>query len=256
MNKLVKIQRTEISPWRAHADETMASAIAGDILRFIKGRWYRGEEKKLVESEVQFLCNMNEVWTGWVRWFNARPVEHRIHRLIDGAPKLSRNDLGHLDESVWETDAAGEPKDPWAYTERMIMREVGTDELLTFSTSSWGGLKALGKLCRAFDDGRAKHPGMFPVVQLEAVIRPSKDYGPIDEPLFEIVSWAPWDDSTPPPIEETADDPRTQVRDALDQDEIPFSRWMRGLSQQPSVASGRALMGSPAAPCIMTRHQA
>ena len=217
----VRNGQTEVSPWRAYADETQASAIAGDILKFVKGRWYRGEEKKLVEPDLRLLCNMHEIWSGWVRWFKGKPVEHRIRRLIDNPPKLSRNDLGHLDEKLWETDPSGNPKDPWAMTDRLVMKDIDTDDLLTFSTSSWGGRKALGKLCRAFDRDHRGDSTVFPVVQLGVVTRQHDTYGPIDEPSFEIVGWRRWDDNGPS-VEVTSDDPRTQIRDALEDDEIPF----------------------------------
>jgi hypothetical protein len=116
--------QTQISPWGAFANETQASAIAGDIFKFAKGEWYRGEEKKSVPPGTKFLCNMAELWTGWVRWFDSRPVEHRIARLIDFPPKLLREDLGHTDKSLWETDPSGNPKDPWSPTDRLVMRDV------------------------------------------------------------------------------------------------------------------------------------
>ena len=85
--------RHDLSAYQAFADTASASAIAGDLLTFAKGRWRSGEEKAPVPPEARFLVNMDEMWTGWVRWFNKKPVEHRISRVGDPVP--ARADLGH-----------------------------------------------------------------------------------------------------------------------------------------------------------------
>ncbi len=219
----VRDKTTEISPWQAFADKTVAAAIAGDLLKFVKGKWYRGEDKTPVPPEARFLCQMEEIWTGWVRWFDGKPVEHRIGRLVDFLPEVTREELGHTDESVWETDPQGNPRDPWAPTDRMVMRDVGeSTELLTFSTSSVGGRYALGKLCSSFSRARQKHEGQWPVIELEVETYTHNVYGEISKPRFKIVDWDFWDDSNKP-ITQTDDDPRTLAKtaEALN-DEIPF----------------------------------
>jgi hypothetical protein len=215
---------TQVDPYQAFADDTLAAAIAGDLLTFVKGNWRRGEEKATVPPEARFLCNMEEIWTGWVRWDNKKPVEHRITRLIDRQPKLTRGELGHTDESVWETDPQGNPRDPWAETDRMVMREAGkSEELLTFSTSSVGGHYALAKLCDAYARARLNHEGQWPVVMLVSETYVHDVYGEISKPLFKVTEWASWDGSAPKEVlpYATPDDPRTQVAKELD-DAIPF----------------------------------
>ena len=219
-------EQNQISPWRAYADENLAPAIAGDLLTFAKGKWRRGEAKALVPPEARFLCNMQEVWTGWVRWFNGQAVEHRIARLIDFPKPVPRQDLGHTDKSAWEIDPQGNPRDPWSRTDRMIMREVGptSSELLTFSTSSIGSRHALSRLCLAFDRSRLKHKGRWAIVKLEAETYEHHVYGEIAKPRFRIVDWAYGDVEASqalvaPPVVTTPNDP--QVAKELD-DKIPF----------------------------------
>jgi hypothetical protein len=113
MNELTTYKPNNVSPWQSYADETLASAIAGDLLKFVKGEWYRGEGKASVPSDAMFVANMDELWTGWVRWYDGNPIEHRIARLIDNPPKLLREDLGHFDKAVWETNPDGTLRDPW-----------------------------------------------------------------------------------------------------------------------------------------------
>jgi hypothetical protein len=191
---LATVKQTQgVSVWRALANETQASAIAGDLLLFKQGVWFIGEDQKEVKPNFKFIANMNEIWVGYVRWFNKSPVEHQLVRLIDGLPIPQRNELGHLDEGAWETDATGEPKDPWSRTQRMVMKDVSNGNLATFTTSSWGGSKALGKLAGDFDSHSREHPDCYPVVQLTTETRKSKEYGPIPEPRFKVVDWQPWD---------------------------------------------------------------
>jgi hypothetical protein len=210
------------SVWRAFADEALASAIAGDLLVFKKGIWQRGEEQKDVPKDARFLANMHEIWRGWVRWFNKQPVEHQLVRIVDGNRPPSREQLGHLDSNVWETDAAGEPRDPWSRTQRMVLKDM-KGNLLTFTTSSWGGKRGLSKLCDAFDRERGEHPDCYPVVKLETEFHKNKDYGSIPEPRFTIVDWQPWDGKSgvrAKAIAQTPDDPRTMTEE-LD-DVVPF----------------------------------
>ena len=42
----------------------------GDLLKFKKGKWYRGEGAEPVAVGARVLCNMAAFWTGWIRWFN------------------------------------------------------------------------------------------------------------------------------------------------------------------------------------------
>lgn len=220
MNEIVKINAHQVSPWKAFADETLASAIAGDLLLYRKGKWTRGEDQRSVPPGSRFLCNMVEIWTGWVRWWNGSQVEHRIARLIDNPPRLLREDLGHLDQSLWETDPQGNPRDPWSEVRRIVMRDMD-GELLTFSTSSWGGCKALAKLCRDFDRDPQSRTGAWPVVELDRKDRKSADYGLIPEPTLTIVDWDCWDEDAMPDTK-AIDAPKAPDMAAEIDDEIPF----------------------------------
>jgi hypothetical protein len=222
MNELtVRSEATDISPFRAFADENLASAIAGDLLVFNKGVWERGESKTQVAADARFLCNMHELWTGWVRWFDRKPVEYQISRVIDRAPKILREELGHMDKNVWETYTNGSPRDPWAKTDRLILGELGTDQLLTFSTSSDGGRDAIAKLCRTYDRGAKRHGGAWPVVKLEDAPYAHQLYGIVHKPSLKVVDWAFWEGEEP--------EPPKAVSFANDlNDSIPFAPETRG----------------------------
>ena len=200
----------------AYAAETQASAIAGDLLAFRKGVWQRGEGKETVDTGVTFVANMAEIWRGWIRWRDGTPADHRLVRV--GEQAADRNDLGHFDEAKWEIGNDGNPRDPWSMTDRIVLRESGDEELslLTFSTGSYGGRQALGKLCKLYAQRAAEHADAYPVVQLSSGTWKHKTYGDIPRPVFDVVGWEQWDakESRPPPREPLPDgDPNDAMPD-------------------------------------------
>jgi hypothetical protein len=219
---------SEPSPFKAFADETTANALAGDLLRFAKGNFVCGEEKKRVQLGTQFVANMDELWHGWQRWFNGKIVDHKISRVIDCAPRILRDELGNLDESLWETGPSGEVMDPWQQVQRLVMREANGKRLVTFSTSSWGGRVALGKLAADYDAERDDYPGAYPIVQLGVFMQRHKQYGEIPQPRFDIVGWTEGfsDGAAPAPrIKPDPDDPRTLIGQKIDDEIVVPGEW-------------------------------
>jgi hypothetical protein len=80
----LKNEHIQISSYRAFAEEDIASAIAGDMILFNKGLFTRGEGKRPVPADTLFIANLDEGYRGWVRWFNGKPVDYRIGRIVDG----------------------------------------------------------------------------------------------------------------------------------------------------------------------------
>jgi hypothetical protein len=215
-NEVARREVSDVSPWKEFASESQANAIAGDLLRFSKGKFIAGEEKRVVPMGTPFVANMPELWTGWQRWWNGNIVEHRISRVIDRQPRILRDELGHTDETLWEIGPDGNPTDPWQPTQRLVMREAKGKRLVTFATSSWGGRTCLGKLCQDYDADRNEHPGAMPVVQLGLFMHRHKQFGEIAQPRLDIVGWTNWDGSEaagPRAIAADVDDPRTMVNE-------------------------------------------
>jgi hypothetical protein len=215
MNEMIKKPETEITPWDARAAETDHGVFAGDLLKFKKGFWYRGEIGKPVENGTRVIVNMGQLWTGWIKWQDKKPVEYRGGVLTT---PVDRKELGDEDKSKWERDARGDAKDPWVLTDMLVVRDIETGDLMTFSTSSAGGRSLVGKLCTVMKDNYMLRPGQFPVCELGASSYEHRDHGTVFKPALNVVGWQPWD---PDAIEVTPDDPRTLVAKDLD-DEIPF----------------------------------
>jgi hypothetical protein len=102
-----------------------------------------------------------------------------------------RATLGDEDQSQWETDPAGNPRDPWTRTIRMLLIEMAVPHSdLTFSSSAWGAQIALQTLAGAYGLDKHLYPGAYPIVELTTKSRQSKSYGKIVGPWFNVVGWA------------------------------------------------------------------
>jgi hypothetical protein len=219
--------KTELSPFAAFAAEGEAQAIAGELLTFSKGVWYAGQDKNVVKEGKSFVANLGEFYTGWIKWQDSMPVDIRLERVADRTPTsrpIFREDLGDNDPALWDRDRDGKPRDPWQQTNRLVMRayKADTQELYTFTTSSWGGRRAVQKLCGEYDQLRQKHAGMLPVVTIGVATRRHKDYGMIADPALEVIGCTTWELGGKS-IRLKKDEPVSpkQIAKELD-DEIPF----------------------------------
>jgi hypothetical protein len=207
----------ETSPWREAANEE-AGASFGTLLKFVKGDWLVGEEQTKVAPTATFVVNMQEYWRGWVKWIDKQPPEHMIGRVVDRHRVHLREELGDLDQSRWESDSNGVKRDPWQRVVYLIMRGTDSDDFITFTSTSDGGRKAVGKLCDRFDRLRHSHPAQMPVVSLTSESYQHKEYGKVLKPKFNVVGWDYWDDAA-------KEDPKgtlQQQRDEEMNDDVPF----------------------------------
>src|SRR5262249_53649681 len=144
---------TTVSPWREAVNDEVGANF-GTFLKFAKGDWTLGEEGKTVPAQARFVVCMVECYRGWVRWWDSKPTDHLIGRVVDRHRVPRREELGELDESKWETANNGARRDPWARTVYLAMRDVSSDEIICFTSSSDGGRKAVAKLLDYFDRNR------------------------------------------------------------------------------------------------------
>jgi hypothetical protein len=201
---------TEVSPWREAANEE-GGASFGTLLKFVKGEWFVGEERTELPLTTMLVANMNEYWRGWIKWVDQQPVAHAIGRVVD------RHRV-HLREELDEPEKAGQDDDPWQRVSYLVMRYADSDEVVTFTTTSDGGRKAVAKLADRYDRMRHKHPAQMPVVTLACDSYQHDEYGKVLKPKFVVVGWDFWD-------EEAKKDPagtlQQQHADEMN-DQIPF----------------------------------
>jgi hypothetical protein len=191
----------DVAALAAEANELVADVRVGDDLRFRKGEWTKtvGDKDIDIGETATFAFDMLSYQRGWIKWVNKKPVHKIIGRPIDGFVSPVRARLGDLDESKWPRDSKGKPQDPWQENFKVVGRDLGDDRLCTFTTTSWHGPRALGRLLKTYTHERQQHPGMMPVVLLLSETKPTMDFGDVDAPLFKVVDWKPFGEGASPP---------------------------------------------------------
>ena len=176
-------------PYAAYGAE--ASRSIGTLLKFAKGHWTSGQEAVPVPVGTRVFVNMAGIRVGWMRWQDGKPTEEQMVLMAMGEKPPKRSELGDHDKEMWELDKEGRPRDPWQFTNELpLLTEDG--EEWTFSTSSKGGINAIGELCIAYSKGRKMKPeGSVPVVEIgvSSYKHSDKTYGVIYTPVLRLVDW-------------------------------------------------------------------
>lgn len=218
---ITELMNYQAAPDYDALDAAIGSDIDGDPLQFKDGKFLRGFDKNEVEEGTLLRIAPTSVQDGFVKWEDGKPVDWRLREWI------SRAQLPIYRDTLGDMDKINQPDDPWAYTMLIAMKDED-DVQLKFSTSSVGGANAVRKVLREWKRLRDKHPCQVPVVSLGSDSYEHKKHKTeVQFPVFEIVAWNYWDEADKEsakalPLYATADDPRTQVRDELAGDEIPF----------------------------------
>lgn len=202
MNEIEKRKSTEVAaaanPFISYGEAQNQRAIIGHLLRFTKGDYLAGQDDDEIAVGTEFIANMDEMLAGWIRWQDNKPTDHVMGKVSDGYQPPRRNELGDTDKEQWEIDATGQQRDPWQFSNYLLLKgtfaaDSGKNELYTFTTSSRGGLNALGNLCKVYGQAMAQHPDEYPVIALGVSAYDHRDraFGRIKVPVLKIVGWAP-----------------------------------------------------------------
>jgi len=181
--------------FQSYGDQVSQKSIVGKLLKFSKGDYLVGEDNDEVEEGTQYVANMDELMVGWIRWSDSKPTDQIMGRVSEGYQAPRRSDLGDDDKSKWEVDEQGRERDPWQFSNYLILKtpgEAGEDALFTFTTSSRGGLNAIGELCKAYGKAMRQRPDELPIISLGvgSYQHSNKAFGRIKFPIFEVVGWA------------------------------------------------------------------
>ena len=202
MSKILALAETQntavalpgtVDVFEAYANAVAPQNILGSLMKFSKGDYIAGETGEPIKIGTTVTANLDEMLVGWIKWKEGKPTEQRMVRISDGAKPARRDELGDEDPTNWEIDANnGQPKDPWQFTNYLpLMTADGT--LLTFTTSSRGGLGAVGDLARRYGRHRHKHADVHPIVALDvnSYQHNNKAYGRIKVPQLTPMGWEP-----------------------------------------------------------------
>jgi hypothetical protein len=117
-------------------------------------------------------------------------AERRHGKAIERWIPQEREELDDNDKSKWETGLDGKPKDPWSFQHLLPFESLESGEVLIFTTSSVGGQIATEELVNAYARRlkRTKSRAL-PIVKLASKDMPTKAYGDVPRPHFEIDGW-------------------------------------------------------------------
>jgi hypothetical protein len=199
MNEVANRNNTSVSapaanPFTTYGEQASQKSIVGKLLKFSKGDFLAGQDEDEVAAGTEFVANMDELLAGWIRWEDNRPTDQIMGKVSEGYQPPRRSELGDTDKAQWEVDAQGKERDPWQFSNYLLLKGTGEDdELYTFTASSKGGLNSLGDLCKAYGKALAQRPDEYPVISIgvNSYNHPNKEYGRIKVPTFAIVGWAP-----------------------------------------------------------------
>ena len=172
-------------------DEYLAatSGESSQILKYKKGKWSAGTAQTPKDLGTEMAVDISSIADGHVKWVDRRPVASAMKRILAG-PFTPREELGDLDEDLWPTDTiSGKPRDPWARTKSVLLKDTDTWEEFTFSTSSVGGLNCIGGLVQKIRAGIAKGLAGIPIVKLESDSYMHELYDEVFTPHLPIVAW-------------------------------------------------------------------
>ena len=168
----------------------------GDLLKFTRyGEFRFGKYDEEAPLGTVLAAYMTTFCTGWTLWQSNHPVEEIMGPVGEGFVPPPRSTLGHLDKTQWEAFDDGREKDPWAFTNKIVLVDLRKTEpvFYTFSTSSKGGIGALGALSLQYGEHLRQKPDESPLIELgrDSYTHSNRSYGEIRVPVFKPVGWTP-----------------------------------------------------------------
>jgi hypothetical protein len=160
------------------------------------------------------------LWTkSWVKFKGGGVQDRKVYPQIRRERAPERVDLDELDKTHWEMGLDGRPKDPWVFQYLLPLENKNGDRVI-FVTSSFGGRRAVSDVCAAWGRKAAKDASAgLPIVQLTEAMMPTKKFGDVPRPHFQIIRWE--NSSRLEPVREI--DPNALSGGEMEMnDEIPF----------------------------------
>jgi hypothetical protein len=117
-------------------------------------------------------------------------VERQTYRVALGERPRERENLDDLEKANWPEGIDGKPADPWTLQHLLPLERVSDGEVVIFTTPSFGGRLAVADLCKVYAKRAEKNANCGqPIVKLAKTEMPTKKFGRVPRPHFEIVRW-------------------------------------------------------------------
>ena len=94
-----------------------------------------------------------------------------------------------MDRNEWPKGPDGKVEDPWSEVGEIVLADQVSGDEYRFSTSSFGGRKAIAKLLNNYVKLAARHPGDMPIVEIGSGSYRHVTYGEVHTPSLKIVGW-------------------------------------------------------------------
>ncbi len=179
---------TALSNIDAYLEATAAES--AKFIKFAKGEWLTGVDEEEVEAGTEMVPNIAGITCGHVKWEDKVPVDESMTPIVEGM-FTPRESLGDLDRDLWETDDDGDPKDPWTRTTKVPLKNPATGEEFIYSTSSKGGIGAVGRMVSAVRRGQRQGNTGLPVIRLDvdSYKHRRKEFGKVFVPSLPVIGF-------------------------------------------------------------------
>ena len=168
------------SPRQVYLDTVAPSGIVGRLVKFDgkSGAFLFVDTEETFSDTEDFVVLADQTLAAYVK-FQSEQAPTRIGGLLYAADFAlpPRAQLGDTDPKKWEIGLSGRPEDPWREELMVVLKRPATMELLTFSTMSKTGRRAVGNLLKHYDRLQTTSPGSFPVVRLKPAGYQDSRYG-------------------------------------------------------------------------------
>jgi hypothetical protein len=183
------------------------------LLKFKKGVYLCDNE--VVEIGTQFVAHCVGWTKCWIKFLDGKVVDRKMYRVAEGVRPPDREQLDSVEMIGSKDPKSGLSNDPWVY-QYLLPLENNAGDLVIFVTSSMGGKRAVADLCKSYSRrAQRTRNSEQPVIKLASGIMPSRLFGDVPRPVFEIIGW----DSNKEGVREVK--PPETLKQEMD-DEIPF----------------------------------
>ena len=180
------------NPWIEIGTE-LDKYLGAPLLRFTKQGDFAISDIDTIPVGTRCVAHCDMMEIGYVKWVDGKPSgDSKVGLVADRFIPPQKSDLPDRDETRWEIQDNGEPRDPWAFQMSLPLTLLDAGgETYKFTAGSKGGLRCLSGLTRAYGkrvQAKGDEAGL-PIIELRSDSYKHRTYGKIFFPVMHIVGW-------------------------------------------------------------------
>ena len=182
-------EQDEYAALGEYADES--STVSRSVLKFKQGIYVLAQEQAELPIGTRAIVDPLSLTKEWVKWKDLRPLLRISARVAKGEKLPGRAELGEFDDSTWEQDDNGKPRDPWQEMHSIVLTRTDNGEEYLFVTNTAGGKNAIADLAaKTTVEFRATRRSVLPLIELYATSYYNETYGvDVHVPEFRVIEW-------------------------------------------------------------------